>query len=199
MHELIHPDDARLNEYADGALDDAAQAAVAAHLAACAPCAARLAAIRALFADLAALPDEPLAVDLEPAVLAQLPRRARVPAWAPRAVLAAQVLAAAVVLALSWPWLRDTLQQSPLVRIGSEATAALDAAAATFAVVWQAPQVAVADLLQIAADAMQALPALPGPALEWSLVLAGSALAWLLSNGVLLRKIAENHITETEQ
>src|SRR5512137_2068801 len=105
MPESTHPDEARLNEYADGELGDAARAEVAAHVADCAMCAARLAELRALFEDLAALPDEPLAVDLAPAVLARLPRRAAAPAWALRLALAAQAAAAIATFALLQPWL----------------------------------------------------------------------------------------------
>lgn len=190
MPEPIHPDEARLNEYVDGELDDAARADVAAHVAGCAACAVRLAELRALFADLAALPDEPLAADLAPAVLARLPRRARAPAWAPRLALAAQALAAVAAFVLVWPWLAATLQASPAARLAAEAAGALSAMLVGLAPVWRAPVDAAESLLHAASTFTP--PALPGPALGWGLGLAGFALAWLLGNGVLLRNLAHD-------
>ena len=190
MPEPIHLDETRLNEYVDGELDDAAQAEVVAHVASCATCAARLAELRVLFGDLAALPDEPLAVDLAPAVLARLPRRARAPAWAPRLALAAQALAAVVAFVLLWPWLAATLQASGAARLVAEAAAILSAMLAGLAPLWRAPVDAAESLLRAASTC--ALPALPGPVLGWGLGLAGFALAWLLGNGVLLRNLARD-------
>lgn len=53
---MRHPDDARLNEYADGRLDPASAADVEAHLARCDACADRVEAIRDLGARLRSLP-----------------------------------------------------------------------------------------------------------------------------------------------
>jgi len=51
-----HPDEARLNGYADGSLDAAARVAVEAHLASCAACRAEAAALAALLGAARALP-----------------------------------------------------------------------------------------------------------------------------------------------
>ena len=190
MPEPIHLDETRLNEYVDGVLDDAAQAEVAAHVASCATCAARLAELRVLFEDLAALPDEPLAVDLAPAVLARLPHRAPAPAWAPRLALVAQAAAAVVAFALLQPWLAVTLPVSAVARLEGEAAAALSTMLASVAALWQAPLNTIESLLRAATTIT--LPALPGPVLGWTLALAGLAMAWLIGNGILLRHLAHD-------
>lgn len=55
---MKHPDDARLNDYADGLLEAAGGEEVAAHLERCKACETQVERIRALTAELAALPRE---------------------------------------------------------------------------------------------------------------------------------------------
>lgn len=73
---MRHPDRARLNDYADGLLSAEKAAAVEEHLAVCADCRQLVEDVRALTADLAALPrDVPPPRDLRPPVPRRAPRR----------------------------------------------------------------------------------------------------------------------------
>lgn len=194
-----HLTDETLNEYLDAALAPADRAAAAAHLAACQSCEARLTALRALFANLEALPAVPLTRDLAPAVLRALPASApaalpmrnstRRPAM-PWLVLAAEALAALLLLAVAWPLITNVFT-----------TAAWPAAFSAFAADWLtrlpslAPAAWLADAqrwlttLLPAPAAVFALPALAGLApLTIGLAVAGVAALWLLGNALLLRR-----------
>lgn len=73
---MRHPDRARLNDYADGLLSAEEAAGIEEHLAACADCRQVVEDVRALTADLAALPrDVPPPRDLRPPVPRRVPRR----------------------------------------------------------------------------------------------------------------------------
>lgn len=103
----MHPDEGRLNDYADGLLGSDEAVAVAAHLERCEPCRVRVDAIRSLNERLAALPREiKPRRDLRPAVPA--PAGAR-PGWPARrwlqaaAVVGLMVAAAAVARVASGP------------------------------------------------------------------------------------------------
>lgn len=106
---MTHPDDARLNDYADGLLDLESAATVAHHLERCMACDARVERIRALTAELAALPREitperdlrppaPSRRAARPARSARPPRPAR-PArpWLRAAAVAGLIVAGAAV------------------------------------------------------------------------------------------------------
>lgn len=185
-----HLDDARLNEYLDGALAPAARAALDAHLAACPDCAARLTQYRALFADLDALPDAPLARDLSATVTARLrPRRetglrpALLWAFAAQAALGAVLLAVAAPLILTPPRLAQfDLTSQTWAAAARQALTALSAE-------WSGLQAALAQWWSAVLAPTQFLAA---SAEGWSLVeiglLLGSAAALgLLGNGLLLR------------
>jgi anti-sigma factor RsiW len=191
MDPLSHLDDPTLNEYLDGALAPAQRSDIDAHLAACAECAARLSDLRALFATLDALPEEPLARDLTANVLAQLPTRPHIVARAAlRLVFAAQALLTLVLLAVAAPLVTAGLTglepasfSQPLSGFAAEllnslmgAWASLQAAAQNL---WSQ---SVAWLWQFSAPA-----GVSAPMLMWGLLLAAIALLWAFGNGVLLR------------
>lgn len=103
-----HLTEADMNEYLDAALVPEALAAAEAHLAACVTCSYRLADLRALFADLDALPDVPLPRDLVPAVVRALPAAHTPLVSAKRPwlglMVGAQLLVTLAALALAWPY-----------------------------------------------------------------------------------------------
>ncbi|NJN17664.1 MAG: hypothetical protein HC822_16010 [Oscillochloris sp.] len=87
---MTHLSSERLERYLDADLPPQEHEMIAAHLSGCAACRSELAALKVLFADLAALPDDPPPIDLQPLVLARLAP----PAWDARAwgVLLVQAL-----------------------------------------------------------------------------------------------------------
>lgn len=92
-----HPSDALLNDWAEDLLPDVRRRSVDDHLAACEPCRHRAGRLRALLADLAALPREARpGADLRPGIRARLSRRA---AWRSlRAVRRPLAVAAALLV-----------------------------------------------------------------------------------------------------
>jgi anti-sigma factor RsiW len=119
-----------LDDYVDGALDEAAFQELEAHLAGCAACRAQERQLRALLAEAAALPRQIAPPrDLWPGVAAQLGRKAQVLAWSRSlwqrpALLAA---AAAVVVAVAGVALRQ--RESPATRGAAADAFVLPAAA----------------------------------------------------------------------
>lgn len=93
---MRHPDRARLNDHADGLLSAEKAAGVEEHLAVCADCRQVVEDVRALTADLAALPrDVPPPRDLRPPVPRRAPRR-----WLRIAAAVALLLGAGAVAVL---------------------------------------------------------------------------------------------------
>jgi len=85
---MNHLTETQLNEYLDGELDAPARAVADEHLSACDSCRRSLADIETATSLLTSLPDEPLAHNLAPSVLANLPRPRLALGW--KFVLAAQ-------------------------------------------------------------------------------------------------------------
>ncbi len=181
-----HLTDEALNEYLDAALAPAERAAAAAHLAACQPCTARLDTLRALFADLEALPAVPLARDLAPAVLRALPTatpmRNSVPARRPAIpwLVLGEAFAAVLLLALAWPLIGALFTAANLTSVAAEWLARL-------------PALTPAAWLADAQQAWAALFPAPNvtfdlPPLTIGLAVAGAAALWLVGNGLLLRR-----------
>jgi anti-sigma factor RsiW len=107
-HENAHLSLEVLHAQLDGMLSPADARRAEEHLASCETCSKAAASLRIVFESLASLPDEPLAVDLRPAVLARLRPRGRRPArigW----LLALEVAGSAVVLGAAWQWLAERL------------------------------------------------------------------------------------------
>lgn len=187
-----HPNDETLNEYLDDALDAPARAQLAAHLAVCPRCAARLESLRALFAALDALPEEPLARDLSTSVLARLPQP--IEAFAAPAkfrwILAAQALAAVVLLVLVAP---VALASLPIAEMTSPAQALLQSVTeliAGLAAQTQSLGERLTDWTEQILIGVRGLVALPdGTSTLWlGAGLAAALVLWALGNGLLLRQ-----------
>ena len=204
MNKSPHLTDEVLNEYLDQALDRPAYAVAEAHLAACDQCAARLGELRAVFVNLAALPDQSLEHDLAPGVMAAVRRQPRVvmgrgqperpPAsrrW-PAGVLAIfgalQVLAALVLLAFAWPFVASFSAALP--------APAFTPVAAELASAVQRLTALLSDSRALGTVAQSWLQAAAGqfvsprmPLLEPSVVglgLAAAGAVWLVGNALLL-------------
>ena len=98
----LHFSDSVLNEYLDGELDHAGQAALEAHLPVCQDCSRRLAELKTLFLSLENLPEESPSRDLASAVQAALRNQPAGPRqrWILAAGTALQLVLAAA--ALTW-------------------------------------------------------------------------------------------------
>lgn len=187
-----HPSDETLNEYLDGVLDAPARARVDAHLAGCLQCAARLEAVRALFAELEALPDEPLARDLSAGVLAHLrqPEHALSSLPALRWVVAMQALAALMLLAVAAPFALASLPVAEMALLGRPL---LDSVTELLAGLAAQAQSLGAALAAWSEQSVAGARALAAPLAETSTALLGAGLAvvfvlWVLGNGLLLRQ-----------
>ncbi len=184
-----HLNDEILNEYLDQALTPAQYTAVDAHLAACADCGDRLETLRAVFADLDALPEVALRRDLSAAVMAQLPRRTP-PVLRPalRWVIAAQALLAVILLAVSGP---------PLLSAIAWPTAPETLDSAAWAALTQITTEAAALAQTLTATAEDGLAAARGfsatvstsAASAWAALLIPLVLLWLFGNGVLVGRL----------
>ena len=89
---MNHLTETLLNEYLDNTLDETARREVEIHVAACTECRAQLEDLASVFNLLATLPEEALARDLTPGILAHIPQKRSHPFW--RLTLAAQTVAA---------------------------------------------------------------------------------------------------------
>ena len=189
-----------LDLFLDQALDAPARAAAEAHLATCEVCQAELNTLRDLFATLAALPPEPLPVDLTEPVLQRIARapapvqrqaRSAVPPYAV-AALAAQVVLAGLLLA--WPG-------SALMRLATTALAALPqlrppdpSALFSWLDRWPSTLGAIVPRLAPAEDTLLASLS---PA-QWAVVLVVVGLIWLLGNRWIIAGSLEPHNTKQE-
>jgi anti-sigma factor RsiW len=196
MSEVIHPAEEWLHAYLDAEAAPEHGAALAAHLAACAPCRARLARLRALSVALSALPDEPPARDLAPAVVTAL-RAANRPQTASRALTwlsAGQVALAALVLALAAPLITASDLAAQAGALLAQALPASGDPLALAQAAWAA-NVAAAQAWPAQAQGWLSALAVPPPAgmqtpdawTAWAVCLGAGALLWALGNGVLLR------------
>jgi anti-sigma factor RsiW len=192
MSEREHLTDETLNEYLDGALSARALTQAEGHLRVCDACARRLRLRGELFAALDDLPEVPLKTDLAPRIVEILqsrlpvdrPRR-RAPSWSLGFALAAEAVGALALLALAAPDALSQLEASILSGItGSFLSAAEEVG------VYLSALVASPDPLGIEA----LVSGLGAPSIPWASVsslitlLAASTLAWLLGNGILLRR-----------
>src|SRR5688572_17009003 len=129
MSNAAHLDDVLLNEYLDAALAPATRTEVETHLAHCPDCAARLMDLRALFADLEALPDLRLERDLTPTVLAVLHRRSQPQPLTASPILglifALQAVFAISLLGLAAPLVVQRFQPLTTFQFGEQASSLL--------------------------------------------------------------------------
>lgn len=185
---MHHLDQERLNLYLDDRLDPAARRLVEQHLVSCPRCAAELAELRALFADIAALPTEPVPTDIAALVLAQLaaaPQPARRPLPRPLVgVLMVLQLALALLLML---WLAPTIrtQMAQLLdRLGASDMVGL----VPMLLSWAASQFLwLAESAALLGRLPPLLAATPG---QWTVALLVGAALWLLGNRLLVAGIA---------
>ena len=161
---MEHLSDELLDRYADDALTAQERAAAEAHLTVCDRCRRELAAVRGLFAAFAAVPTEPLLLDLAPRVVRRIaPQPQRRYGWLVAGVLAAQ---ATLALALAL-WLLPSLAAETLPGL---AWSGLDWSAAGLRG-WLPPRVPPLAILA---------------PLQWALVVAGMAIFWLVGNRLAL-------------
>ena len=111
---MKHLDELTLNEYLDNALDKSERHAARLHLQNCAECQAKLDQLHSVFAELEALPETPLKIDLTPSILARLPKYTPVRNWT--RAFAAQ-LGAALGLILWLAMQARSFIQIPLVTL----------------------------------------------------------------------------------
>ncbi len=178
---MTHLSDDLLNEYLDEMLSPAPRRAVAGHLAACPECAARLDGLRALFADLAALPEQPLGRDLSGEVVDRLtgsPRLPRAVHW----TLLVQALVLVGGLVAAWPLVAGLLPAVPSAQLPSTAELL-----ARLAAQWTAWAQTVTQWTTVSPPSWQFPLSLDVSGLLAGLILAGVTLLWLVGNGVLLR------------
>ncbi|NJM08938.1 sigma-70 family RNA polymerase sigma factor, partial [Candidatus Gracilibacteria bacterium] len=174
---MSHLNDEELLAYLDDELEPAARAMSEQHLAGCAHCQAELTHWQAMFANVAALPDKPLDVDLTPLVLAAV-----APRWSWRAwLLLVTQIAAAAALAL---WLLPGFTYAlGVLRFDLLWNGA---------VLWLNQQ--QAELATAVANFENALTQVHVPQfvvlqpLEWTMVLLLAALFWLAGNRLLLKE-----------
>jgi anti-sigma factor RsiW len=161
-----------LDLYLDGGLTPEESAAVEAHLSGCARCRGTLAEVRELYAAFAAVPVEPLPIDLAPRVLRRVTPVVRPQLrWLVAAILGAQALVALVLaLWLAPPLIREYLPAP--VWAGVEWSAVGE---------WLPPGVAPLAVLA---------------PLQWALVVAGMAVIWLIGNRMILAGAARHAVEE---
>ncbi len=169
-----------LHEYLDGTLDDETRRLVEAHLARSPGARAQLAELEALFANLEALPELPLSMDLSAAVVAAMGRETAVARPLPRWVwglLLGQMAVAIVLLGTLWSSLQDWLNTGQAIATDWLATAqisvlnGLDAFWAGVTAVGQKPS----------------LPTLTFdlPTAQWALLFGLALVVWLAGNRLL--------------
>ncbi|OGO13988.1 MAG: hypothetical protein A2Z66_02950 [Chloroflexi bacterium RBG_13_66_10] len=181
-----HLDPEMLQAMLDGVLTQKQVRRAEAHLAACAECSRNAAALQAVFASLAALRDEPLVIDLSPAVLARLrPHRLRrrLGGW----LVAAQVAGAALMLGATWQWLAGIL--TPLGVPGLSALLAMGARVLDDYVnqMWNSVSSPVALGLESLSSLSISLPTPAIPLAQGVALVLAAAVLWFVGNGVLLR------------
>jgi hypothetical protein len=161
-----------LDLYLDGGLAREERTAVEAHLIGCVRCQGMLAEARELYAAFAAVPVEPLPIDLAPRVLRRVTPVARPQLrWLVAATLAAQALVALVVAL----WLAPPLVAEYLP-----------------APVWAGVEWSVVgEWLPSSVEPLTFLAPL-----QWTLVVAGMAVLWVVGNRLILAGAARRAVEE---
>ncbi len=169
-----------LQEYLDGMLDDKTRQAVEAHLASSPEARAQLAELQALFHELDALPELPLARDLSAVVVAEIGRETTVSPTLPRwlwGLLLGQLFIALLLLGNVWGSLLDWLGNGRAVAVDWFATVQLSV------LVW------VRDFW-LGVTAVWQQPNLPNltidlPTSQWALLFGLVLIVWLAGNRLL--------------
>ncbi len=169
---MQHLSEETLNEYLDQALSPNLHAETEAHLAACPDCTLRLANLRALFADLDALPDLPLEVNFTPAILTRLEQITPLPhpfRW----LTIVQALSVLFAVVLSWPLAEAFIQGINLPLSSAIFVDQTTSWLQTFAN-WHIPPIVIE------------LPSLNLSSTTLILAILSVSLLWLSANGLLL-------------
>ncbi|WP_420641199.1 anti-sigma factor family protein [Candidatus Leptofilum sp.] len=172
-------DEDLLHEYLDGTLDEQTRQAIEAHLANSPEARARLAELEALFSDLDALPELPLATDLSARVVAEIGQEtavARLPRWL-WGLMLGQVAIALLLLGNVWSSLLAWWGNGRAIAIDWFATLQLSTLSwlnefwAGVTAVWQQP----------------ALPNLifDLPTAQWALLFGLALVVWLAGNRLM--------------
>jgi anti-sigma factor RsiW len=182
MHLTDHLTEVQLNEYLDDQLKDRAQ--VELHLSVCKDCAARLTALQALFTEIESLPEMTPSSDIAAAVTRRVGGSSAafpgMPRWLTLTV-GLQAAAALIAGILAAPFVIDFVSSSlPLMPAPSFND-----------MFFQVQSQWIAWLDTLSQLQMPAMPELPlvfdMSGLYFMLTLAGSAMFWLVGNGILLR------------
>lgn len=172
---MTHLTDEQLNEYLDGVLAGAEKTAVEAHLHQCEQCRAQLQALQIVFAALDEVAAVELPVDVETAVLQNLPRSTATPAWV-WALMAVEMAAAAVMM-----WRLKPMAQAWLTT--------LDQWTQSLITSWQIPS--FNDTWQTMTAVFRHLPTPPAlalPTTQWAVLIGVAFTGWLLANRILLQE-----------
>ncbi|NIM96344.1 MAG: hypothetical protein GTO18_21815 [Anaerolineales bacterium] len=186
-----HPDERVLHEYLDGELDPNLREKLDTHLVSCSECSERLDNLSVLFQRLESVPELPLERDLTPSVERAIrSNQQRQGLLVPRAVgwvIIAQSMAAALIVALLWPFLSEGVSTI----FGNLSTPpALIASWNTILELEHVLASVVDSLIRSIPDGLEGHAQFPSISLSstslWVLVGIG-ALLWLIGNGLLLR------------
>ncbi len=195
----LHPEEIRVHEYLDEALDPEARGELEAHLAYCSHCLNRLEELRSLFSALETLADLHLKRDFTSPVLnairppIKVSPTLRVLAWV-------QAIVAMVLFILAWPSLAIEKQFSPIFETGEQILLTVEDN------IPQVPALLTALQSRINEIATQkfefALPEIPistsaYPALGLWLLIGSAALLWLVGNRSLLYPLIQNQPSNT--
>ena len=178
----MHLTDDQLNEYLDDAIPD--RTGAESHLSTCAECSARLAALQSLAAEIESLPEAALTRNLSSAVTRRLtnPQAAYsgFPHWLTLTSVL-QTMAAVVFIAIGAPFVLEAASAFiPSLQAPSVMGTLLEAQR-----VWSTW---LDSLSQFQLPSLPQLPASLGLSSFYILLtLAGTAMAWLVGNGLLLR------------
>lgn len=172
---MTHLTDEQLNEYLDGVLAGAEKTAVEAHLRQCASCRAQLQELQIVFAALDEVAAVELPVDVETAVLQNLPTTAPTPTWV-WALITVELAAAAAMI-----WALRPTAQAWLAAIHHWAQSLMTG--------WRLPS--LNDTWQTMTAVFRHLPTPPAlalPTTQWAVLIGLAFTGWLLANRILLQE-----------
>jgi anti-sigma factor RsiW len=183
-----HLSDERLYEFLDAALGPAQGGAVEGHLAECPECAGRLARLRALFVELDALPDLPLARDLAPSILVRLQPASNglTNVTALRWAVAIQLIVAAALIVAVWPSLTELTRALVSPSLMTQSLTMFAGLRGALAELWASGLVTLNAHIAQSLDRLQNLPSLPLAQIAWLPLIGAASLLWLVGNGLLV-------------
>jgi len=187
---MSHISDVNLQAFLDHELNDAQRSLVSEHVVACPACRARLGEFQSLFANIESMPEVPLRADLVPGVLSRLAPQSVISRRVRWFLLAELALGGGAMIA-ALRWLNLTM---PAWTEGLGPT-------------WQAwihPEALAMWLRSLTAPALDGLSTIGSfltsataplstalPVTGWVVILAGSLVAGLAANGLLLTRIIQ--------